>query len=71
MIYLFRRALPGGSSFRIRILSAHVWPEETCPFLILFFAFACFDARSGSFHLGLKIANFQRAFPLKPPCWKW
>lgn len=36
MIYLFRRALPGGSSFRIRILSAHVWPEETCPFLILF-----------------------------------
>lgn len=33
-ISLFRTASPGGSSFRIRILSALVCPEETCPFLI-------------------------------------
>lgn len=33
-ISLFRTASPGGSSIRIRILSALVCPEETWPFLI-------------------------------------
>lgn len=68
-VSLFRRASPGGSSIRIRILSALVCPEETCPFLI-FFVFVCSDACPDSLVLGPKVLNFQRAFPLKAPCRK-
>lgn len=68
-ISLFRRASPGGSSIRIRILSALVCPEETFPFLI-FFLFVGPDACPDSFDLGPKVPNFQCALPLKAPCWK-
>lgn len=68
-ISLSRKALPGGSSSRVRISHALACPGETWPFLI-FLVVVCSYACPDSSDLGPKDLNFQCAFPLKAPCWK-